>query len=329
MQMHKDTKVLVTGGAGYLGSVLVKKLLELDYSVRVVDNLTYGVDTTSALLKNPRFEFINGDIRDAGTLEKAIENIDSVIHLAAIVGDPACAQRENAAIETNQIVPLKLAELISKHSKELTRFIYASTCSVYGISSGVADEQSPLNPVSLYARTKINAEKILDFTNQRFIPCILRLSTLYGLSPRMRFDLLINEFACRAFNEKEITIYAGERWRPLLHIDDAARAFQMCLDAPISKIEAQIFNVGSDSENYDLSKLGEYFARQVPGTQINITEQIKDIRSYKVNFQKIKKELGFETGKTVEDGIREIYCSLKEGKFRDGLFDKKYYNHQR
>jgi nucleoside-diphosphate-sugar epimerase len=320
--------VLVTGGAGYLGSVLVRKLLELNYNVRVVDNLTYTVDTTSALLKNPTFEFINGDIRDTETLKKAIENIDAVIHLAAIVGDPACSQKENIAIETNQIAPLKLAELISKQSKSLIRFIYASTCSVYGVSGGIADEKSSLNPVSLYARTKINAENILNFSNQYFAPCILRMSTLYGLSPRMRFDLLVNEFACQAFNEKKITIYAGERWRPFLHLDDAARAFQMCLDAPISKIKSQIFNVGSDSENYDLSKMGEHFARQIPGTQINITKQIRDIRSYKVSFKKIKNELGFETKKSVEDGIREIYHSLKEGNFRDYL-DQKYYNHQK
>lgn len=322
-----NKKVLITGGAGYAGSVVTRRLLNAGYSVRVLDNLIYGVDTISVLSDNPKFEFIKGDIRDTKTLVKAVEDIDSIIHLAAIVGDPACAQRGDVAIGTNYSATLKLAELSSKYSEDEIRFIYASTCSVYGISGGVADEQSPLNPVSLYARTKIKSERILNFTNQNFIPCILRLSTLYGLSPRMRFDLLINEFALRAFYEKEITIYSGERWRPFLHVDDVARAFQICLEAPISKIKAQVFNVGSDSENYDISKIGTYFERQVPDIRVNFTEKIKDIRSYKVSFQKIKKQLGFETEKNIGDGIKEIYHSLQNGNFRD-YSDKKYYNHR-
>lgn len=320
--------VLVTGGAGYIGSVVVRKLLKAGYNIRILDNLTYGVDTTSVLLNNPKVEFINGNIRDVEIVKKAIEEVDSIIHLAAIVGDPACAQREEVATETNYIATLKLADLVSKYSKDAIRFIYASTCSVYGIGSALVDEQSPLNPVSLYARTKIDAEKILNFTNQCFIPCILRLSTVYGLSPRMRFDLLINEFTLSAFYEKEITIYAGERWRPFIHINDVARAFQMCLEAPISKIKTQIFNVGSDSENYDLSKIGKYFERVIPDIQIKFNEQIKDVRSYKVSFRKIRKELGFKTEKKVEDGIREIYNSLQNGNFRD-YYDNKYYNHRR
>lgn len=320
-------KLLITGGAGYIGAIIVRKLLNAGYSIRVLDNLMYGVDTISLLLNNPKLEFINGDVRDTKILKRAIEDMDSIIHLAAIVGDLACAQRENIARETNYIATLRMAELVSKYSKKAIRFIYASTCSVYGIGSDVVDEQSQLTPVSLYARTKINAEKILNFTNQYFVPCILRLSTVYGLSPRMRFDLLINEFTLSAFYEKEITIYAGERWRPFIHIDDVARAFQMCLEAPISKIKAQIFNVGSDSENYDLPKIGRYFERQILGIQVNFTEQKKDIRSYKVSFRKIKKDLGFQTEKNVEDGIREIYFSVQNGNFRDYL-DKKYYNHR-
>jgi len=323
-----NRKILITGGGGYLGSVVVRKLLKAGYTIRVLDNLVYGVNTIEGLLNNPKVEFIKGDVRNVETLKKAIEGVDSIIHLAAIVGDPACAQREEVATETNYIATLKLADLVSKYSKDAIRFIYASTCSVYGIGSDVVDEQSQLNPVSLYARTKINAEKMLNITNSCFIPCIMRLSTLYGLSPRMRFDLLINEFTLSAFNEKEITIYAGERWRPFIHIDDVARAFQMCLEVPISKIKAKIFNVGSDSENYDLSKIGEYFERQIPDIQVNFTEQIKDVRSYKVSFRKIKGELGFKTEKNVEDGIREIYYSLQHGNFRD-YRDKKYYNHSR
>ena len=239
-------KVLVVGGAGYLGSVLCRKLLDMDYRVRVLDNLIFGDHGITELYPHPKFEFINGDMRNIQTVMNAVKGTDAVIHLAAIVGDPASALDPQETIEVNYLGTRLLAE-ICRYS-QVNRFIFASTCSVYGASinpNTKINEKSQLNPVSLYAEMKLKSEQgILELADENFSPTILRMATLYGLSPRMRFDLVVNLLTAKAGSDKKITIFGGDQWRPLLHVKDAADAYIRCLDMPIHQIGGDILNVG-------------------------------------------------------------------------------------
>lgn len=315
-------KVLITGGAGYLGTVLVRRLLKAGYLIRVLDNLAHGVDAVRSL---KGVEFIKGDIRDLDLLEFSMKGAGAIVHLAALVGDRACQDRPNEAQEINFYATLRLVDLAANR---VERFIYPSTCSIYGRSTeSEVNENSCPNPISLYAKTKVASEDLLKYACDHFTPCVLRLATLYGISPRMRFDLLINEFTLQAFQNKEIWIYAGERWRPFLHVEDAARAIQLCLEAPTSKINGRIFNVGAGGENYNIPDLKGIFEAVIPEARVCFTHRFKDVRSYKVSFKRVEKELNFTNKLVVKKGIKEIYRALTQGNFRDHQ-SQKYYNHR-
>lgn len=319
-------RVLVTGGAGYIGSTLARNLLNSGYEVKVFEKFLFGLDSIKAIINHPNIDIAIGDIREEEDIKTAIEDVDSVIHLAAIVGDPACAVKGSVAVETNYIAALKLARAC--RDKGIEKFVFSSSCSVYGASeSEILTEESELNAISLYAETKIDAENgILALMDDRFSPVILRLGTIYGLSPRMRFDLVINYLTAKILAEGKGMIFGGGQWRPFVHVADVASGFQTALEAPIEKTKGQIFNVGSTEENYQMNDIGKLLEELLPEANLEYVEKVRDKRSYHVSFDKIKDTLGFETKKTVRDGILEIRDAINSGKLGD-YKSRKYYNY--
>jgi len=316
-------KVLIIGGAGYLGSILCRRLLEGNYVVRVLDNLMYGDIGVKDLYANPKFELIEGDIRNLQVVMPCLREIDAVIHLAAIVGDPASALNPQETIEINYLSTKLIAEACKYY--QINRFVFASTCSVYGVSSTPEErlnEASALNPVSLYASMKIKSEEgIIELLDENFSPTILRMATLYGLSPRMRFDLIVNLLSAKAIVDKKITIFGGEQWRPNLHVRDAAEAFVKCLEEPIATIKGQIFNVAANEQNYQIKEIGEKIHKVVPDAKVLIDRENVDRRSYRVSFDKIKLVLNYETNYTIEDAVAEIRDAIKEKVVQDYTYD--------
>ena len=323
---NSEKRILVTGGAGYIGSILVNRLLKSGYKVIILDKLLFGVEPLKYFLQNPNpnLAIIIGDIQNEDDANRALENADAVIHLAAIVGDPACAADSDLAVNVNFNATVRLADLCKK--RKIRRFVFASTCSVYGIGKKeMLDEDSEVNPVSLYAETRLYGERgILSLADKNFSPVLLRLGTIFGLSPRMRFDIIINYLIQKAIKEKKISIFGGEQWRPVLHVGDAARTFQLVLESPLEKIENQIFNVGL--ANFQIREIGAIIKKNLPDTEIQIIDKLEDKRSYHVSFEKIQKVLDFNEEKTIEMGIKEISEALQDGIIKDPK-EKKYYNH--
>ncbi len=308
-------KVLVVGGAGYIGSVLTRDLLAAGYRVRVLDSLFYGDESIRDLYGHPEFKLIHGDFRHVGPVVQAVKGMDAVIHLGAIVGDPACAINEDQTLETNLAATRLLADVC--RASKVSRILFASTCSVYGAADDLMDERSCLNPVSLYAATKIDSEKVLLAARDRQLhPVILRLATAFGWSYRPRFDLVVNLLTAKAVVEKRILIYNGEQWRPFIHVADISRAFRMVLTAPIEAVSGEIFNVGSNSMNFTLRQLAEKIAAVQPGLTVEYVNN-SDARNYRVNFDKMRIRLRFECHTSLSDGIREIQEAFSRGLVQD------------
>jgi len=318
--MKKALRVLITGGAGYVGSVLSGQLLSRGYKVRVLDCLYFGGESILGYLSNPNFDFRYGDIRKKVDLEKAIEDIDAVIHLAAIVGDPACSQQPQLARETNLDASMMLYEVCQK-SGTVRRFVFASTCSNYGKMKGVeyVDETSPLCPISLYAELKVSFEEFLleSKTSDDFIPTALRFATVYGISPRMRFDLTVNEFTKDAALGRELVIYGEQFWRPYCHVEDIARACVLVLESPAELVDHEVFGVGSTEENYRKKMIVEEILRFLPSTKVRYIHKEEDPRDYRVNFSKIEEQLGFKPIKRVSDGVQEVIFLIRNKILRD------------
>ncbi len=319
--------ILVIGGAGYLGCVLTQKLLKLGYKVRILDNLMYGSSHLAPILSHPNCKLLEGDIRNISTLVLALSDIDAVINLAAIVGDPACKNDPESAIETNYLANKAVAEACKYF--QVNRFIYASTCSVYGQMEGndELNENSALNPVSLYAKSKIQSEEgILDLMDENFSPTILRMGTLYGYSPRMRFDLVANAMTKTAISEGKIHVHAGgKQWRPMLSVEDAAEAYIKCLEAPLGKIRGEIFNVGSEGQNYQILDIARIIKKNIPKAQLIVDEESSDPRNYSVSFSKIQKVLKFKARHTIDSIIKPIAKVINNGEIKN-VNDAKYYN---
>ena len=321
--------ILVTGGAGYIGSVLIGQLLERGYRVRTIDKLDFGGDGLESYLENPAFEFVEGDICAADDLSQALDGVDSVVHLAAIVGDPACRKYPELAVKTNR----EGSQLLCKMAIEnkVGRFVFASTCSNYGKMSdavGYVDETSELCPVSLYAELKVEFEKyLLALDLKEFTPVCLRFATAYGLSPRPRFDLTVNEFTRDLLLGKQLDIYGEQFWRPYCHTSDLARAIVLALEAETSTVAYQAFNVGSTGENYQKKTLVEMILAELPQMRDNVkyVSVTEDPRNYRVNFDKIKTVLGFTTSKKVIDGIKEYIDAINSGLIKNPL-DSRYSN---
>ena len=314
-------KILITGGAGYIGSRLVQSRVNAGDQVLCLDKLDFGGESLLSVLDRPNFKLFAQDICQQGVLEKILtdEKPDSVIHLAAVVGDPACKRESDRARETNLDASIRLAEASLKAG--VSRFIFASTCSNYGKMSDpdlLLDEKATLAPVSLYAETKVAVEKHLLEKMQRkdgFCPTILRFATVYGLSPRMRFDLTVNEFTRDLALGRPLEIFGEQFWRPYCHVADFSLAMETVLKSDPAKVAWEVFNVGDNKENYTKKMLIDEITR-VTGGEVTYVARNDDPRDYRVNFDKIN-SLGFKISKTVPEGIREISAAVKAGAFKD------------
>lgn len=321
-------KILVTGGAGYIGSVLTRQLLEKGYHVRVLDSLMYGGEPIIDMFNYPNFEFIKGDVRNSADVEKAVAGMDCVAHLAAIVGDPACAKDPELSRSTNLEGSKLLYDAANKHG--VKKFIFASTCSNYGKMDdpeAFVHEDSTLAPVSLYAETKVATEQYLLSQPQSNTckPTCLRFSTVYGLSLRPRFDLTVNEFTKELALGRELVVFGEQFWRPYCHVYDLARSVVKVIESPEEKVAFDVFNVGDTSENYQKQMIVDEIKKQIPDANVKYVTKNEDPRDYRVNFSKIKEQLGFELMFTVPDGIRQIKEVLDAG-FIQNPDESKYKN---
>lgn len=317
-------RVLVIGGAGYIGSDLLPKLLDRGHQVRLLDLLLFGESPIEKSLGHPNLQLIQGDFRHVENIVTAVRDVDSVIHLGGIVGDPACSLDEDLTIDVNLSATRMIAELAK--AAGVDRFIFASTCSVYGACDETLDEHSVVKPVSLYGNTKLASERVLlDLANDRFAPTIVRFATIYGLSGRTRFDLVINLLTAKAKIDGEITVHGGDQWRPFVHVDDAARAVAMILDAPKELVGSEIFNVGSNEQNYTINQIAELVHDQVVSAKVVICEEEVDRRNYRVDFSKIRNLLDYKPLWTVEAGIHQVLEAIASGDVTD-YRDPKYSN---
>lgn len=308
-------RVLVTGGAGYLGSTLSKYLLDKGHSVRVLDRLLFGSTSIQDLIRKPNFHLIEGDIRHLEDITAAMKDIDAVIDLAAIVGAPACDKNGETSIEVNQWATKLLADVASAHG--VRRFLFASTCSVYGRNSGAdLHEESDTNPLSLYAETKLQSESILLERNDQMLPVILRLATLCGPSKRMRFDLVLNAMTASACINQEITVHGGNQWRPLLDVRDAAESFILLLEKEELEIDNQIVNVGFESGNVTVGNLAKLIASEIDDSYVKVEPERTDPRSYKVNFERMNK-LGFCPEVPLSQSVNDVADMIRENAIQD------------
>lgn len=309
----KLPKILIVGGAGYIGSVLCEKLLKLGYNIRVVDKLLYDESSIKKFKKNKKFELIVSDICDLNTQIHAVKNIDAVIFLAEIVGDPACNAKPEDALKTNYLSIASMSQLCSHIG--ISKFIYTSSCSVYGVDKNnkVLTETSQLNPISHYARMKIMSEKaLLSNKNEIFKPSILRLGTVFGPSNRRRFDLVVNTMAKNAYYQKKINLHGGDQWRPNIHVEDVAEGIISILKSNSNKVGNQIFNLSSDISNYKIKDLALLAKKVFKKSSILVNKNQKDNRNYKVSSKKLYKATKFRATRSVESAYRSFYQFFKE-----------------
>src|SRR3990172_5134200 len=333
--MDNKRHVLITGGAGYIGSLLTAELLRSGYSVSVLDKLLFGGESLLAFMAHPDFYFARADITENRALHHFLPRDwpapDATVHLAAIVGFPACQSiGKQAAWRYNVDGTRKVFE--QSASLGVSRFIFASTYSNYGVSTDgkQVNEESKLNPQSLYAETKIASEEfLLKQKDESCVPLIFRLATLYGISPRTRFDLIVNQFVLDAYTRRELIIYQRGYSRSFVHVLDAVRGIILGLEAPEEKVRGQAFNLGTPDGNYTKDEIVGLVLKRMPETVVEYKDLTfgGDMRDITVSFEKIRRELGFETTLNVDDGVREVLQALKSGLIRDPL-DERYRNAQ-
>src|SRR5438309_10921294 len=310
---HRAGPVLVVGGAGYIGTHVVEQLLAQGQRVRVLDQLMFGREPIQRFLTDPRFELVEGDATDIIKLIEGVHGASAVVHLAGLVGDPACAVDERFTRHANLFATrrIKKAALLLG----VRRLVFASSCSVYGINSAEVDETSEVNPVSLYARTKVEGERELRCPDEECCVTILRFATVFGHSRRPRFDLVANLFTAQAVNDGRITLMGPSQWRPFVHVRDLARAIVAVLEADPERMRGQVFNVGDRRLNMTIGQLARLVQESVSRVRrVEVVEMpSKDLRNYAVSFQKIRRELGFEAETLIEAGIEEIVAEFKKG----------------
>lgn len=320
-------KVLVTGGAGYIGSTLIPMLLDKGYKVKCLDRLFFGREALNQVASNPSFELMKDDVRWFNP--SILTDVDAVIDLAALSNDPSGELDPSKTLDINYLGRVRVAKLSKEYG--VKRYVIASSCSVYGFQEETLDENSPVNPLTTYAKANIMAEKdVLPLSDSKFTVTALRLATVYGLSGRMRFDLAINGIVLGLYKTGKIPVMRdGIQWRPFIHVKDAVNAFITILESPPDKVKGQVFNVGSDEENYQIYPLAE-----LVGKAVGVPFEIEwygspDKRSYKVSFNKIKTTLNFTTNYTVREGVVEVYNALRNGRVVDSLKTKtvEWYKH--
>jgi nucleoside-diphosphate-sugar epimerase len=321
--------VLLVGGGGYLGSVLVRELIDRGYTVKVFDRFYYGQRGLDDV--RDRVEVIVGDIRTMSP--NVLQDVDAVINLAGLSNDPTADFNPQANFEMNTLATRDLALLCKMHG--IQRFVFASSCSLYDIGVGndeadiVFTEESPVTPRAAYSTSKYEAERILlGLADEHFSPVILRMGTLFGFSPRMRYDLVVNTFVKDALQTGAVTMHnGGEMWRPLCDVHDAARSYLVALAAPLEDVHAQIFNVST--ANYRISELALRVREglRATGKDADIRPQYvyQGVRSYRVSAAKIRRTLNFVPAITVEDSVRDMVARVQQHGFTD--FDNPlYYN---
>ncbi len=322
--MAKTT--LVTGGCGYIGALLVQELAAAGDEVRVLDSLLHGQDDIAAEQEAAGVTVVRGDVRDADARARALDGADAVVHLAAIVGDPACAKDPQLSDEVN--VKATEALVADAGRAGVKRLVFASTCSNYGRMADPTvpiTEEGELRPVSLYAEQKVGMEKLILGGANGIAATCLRFATVYGVGRRMRFDLTVNEFTRELWADRELEVFGEQFWRPYIHVRDAGRAVRTVLEAPVGEVAGEVFNAGRSGENYRKLDLVEEIGKQIERGKVSYVRRDEDPRDYKVSFDKIRARLGFETLMTVPDGIAEIVKGLDEGVFGDP-FDPRYKN---
>ncbi len=330
--MAKTT--VVTGGSGYIGALLVAELLESGREVRVLDRLLHGQAEIADEQERAGVQVLRGDIRDAGVRAQALAGAQEVVHLAAIVGDPACALDPDTADAVNVQATREL--VAEANAAGVERLVFASTCSNYGRMTDPSvpiTEDGELRPVSLYAEQKVAMEQLIlgngnggaARSASAMQPTCLRFATVYGVGRRMRFDLTVNEFARELWADRELEVFGEQFWRPYIHVRDAGRAVRTALDAPLEQVAGRVFNAGRSGENYRKLDLVEEIKSQTDRGSVSYVHRDEDPRDYKVSFDKIRTELGFETLMTVPDGIGEVLAALDAGAFGDP-YDGRYKN---
>ncbi|MDN4988581.1 MULTISPECIES: NAD(P)-dependent oxidoreductase [Bradyrhizobium] len=311
-----ETKVLVIGGGGYIGSALVKELLDGGLRVSVLDAMHFGEEPLARVAGHPNLTLIREDFRHIEALTRAVSGVGTVIHLGGLVGDPACAFDSDLTVDVN-VTATKVIGEIAK-ARGVRRFIFASSCSVYGACDDTVNEDSHFNPQSLYARSKVASEAVLDALNSPdFSVTCLRFATIYGISGRTRFDLVVNLLCAKAVRDNEITVYGADQWRPFVHVEDVARAIVTTLRAPRHLVSGEAFNVGSDAQNYTLGDVAELIQKQVPDAAIISDDTFVDKRNYRVSFEKIRSRLGFTPAWTIESGIAQVVSVVRSNQVGD------------
>ena len=319
--------VTVTGGAGYVGALVTRELLDVGHEVRVLDVVLHDQDDLARGLVDRGARLLQEDVRSADARARALDGADAVVHLAAIVGDPACARDPALSQEVNVEGTRALVEEARKQGVE--RFLFASTCSNYGRMTDPTvpiDETGELAPVSLYAEQKVQIEKLLlGLDPSDICATCLRFATVYGAAPRMRFDLTINEFTRDLWADRPLEVFGEQFWRPYVHVADAARGVARVLAAEPAEVAAEVFNVGHSDENYRKLDLVELITGHLGRGEVNYVSRDEDPRDYKVSFNKVRDRLGFEPRMRVPDGIAEISEALDRQAFGDP-FDRRYSN---
>jgi nucleoside-diphosphate-sugar epimerase len=319
-------KVLVTGGAGYIGSILTRTLLEKGYDVTILDRMFFGTDPIKDI--TDRITIVKDDIR--WFKPDVLKGVGAVFDLASLSNDPSGELDPQKTLKINYEARVRVAKLAKKHHAQ--RYVLASTCSVYGFQEGTLTEESPTNPLTTYSKANLLAEKeILPLADKSFTATALRQATVYGFSPRMRFDLAINGMVLGFFKNGKIPIMRdGKQWRPFVHVKDTSNAFIRVMESDPELVNEQIFNVSNDEQNVQIFDLAKLVAEAI-GLPFNFEWYgSPDTRSYKVSFNKIKKTLNFSPQYMPRDGAREVYIALKEGKLNSDdmrTITVKWYKH--
>ncbi len=326
-----DRTVLVVGGAGYVGSVLVPELLHAGARVRVLDQLIYDNGFALApLLDEPRLRFYRGDLRNRHDLAEAAQGATDLVLLASLVGDPICKAYPVLARDINEEGAKRVIDHLDDAGIE--RFVFTSTCSNYGIheSSRLATEESELNPQSLYARTKIAVERyVLDRACElASAATVLRIATAYGLSPRMRFDLTVSQFAWELASGRPLQVYDADTWRPYCHVRDIGKAIMTVLTTPERDIRGEVFNVGDTSQQFTKRMLVDEIRRHVREISVAYGDKGSDPRNYRVSFDKIARNLAFRCDYSVQDYLTRLTSAVQAGIFPDVSADPRFGNYK-